>query len=214
MNPFRQVQIRTALTRRQVHVTARPDQCGDIGHMHPHALALDTDGIIGVLVADVVDRPCLQVGQIAARLLRQVGHADLRRAELYADPQRPGIMVRRPVAAAHEKTVCRIRGLWQIEASQDAAVRGHPQCHALDLGQTLAVFVLEPRRFDSLQERCPFLFRALFLLTRGALGMYGIGTAAADRLWPTFEVQAILQDLPGAPGRGRRKLAEQDLRQV
>ena len=59
VDALRQIQIGGSLAGREIHVATRAHQCGHIGDVDPQTIAVDTDGIIRILVADIVDRPGL-----------------------------------------------------------------------------------------------------------------------------------------------------------
>ena len=175
--------------------------------MYPQAVAIQAQCIVGLLVALIVDGKGREVSEIHSLLVRQAGQFHVRGLGRQAQPHWVGVDGAIPVAQLEQEFMGSLGRLGTPQVAEELAPGDTLQSQILDFPQMIAIFREDLAGAHTFQESCPDsclictgLARRplLFHLISGA-GLYFVGSAA--------EVESILHQLPGLPGRGRGKAA-------
>ena len=183
--------------------------------MHPQAVAIDTQGIIGIQITLIVDGIGRQPGQIDTLLLGQrlrQGQRGCAQGHTYA--LRIGIVGALPMLQAQQQRMRALRGLGALQRLQDPALLTLPPGQFLDLAQIRRILWRQPAGAGPFQKTIPGRTLSSLGSTRTAFLLNLGQRSGADLLGRALKIQTLLDQPPACPGRCRRAGAVNQLGQL
>jgi hypothetical protein len=147
-----QIEVRAARACLAFQVAVRTHQSADVGDMDPEAIAVQAQGIVGVLIALVVDGIGRQMGEVEPRLFVEIRDRQIDVRDGSAAAARMRIVTLGPVSDLDQGTMGALRSLRMTERFQDAAVLGLSERQTLDLAEPVPILGRRTRGGHALEE--------------------------------------------------------------
>ena len=211
---FRQIQGGAPLPCFPIGGAVRWHQGGGVGDMHPQAVAVQAERIVGIEVAFIVDGVSRQPGQIQARFVWQFGQIRRRHRQRRPDPSGIGVDRAVPIPQAQQQTMGAFRILAAVERLQHSALLALAPGHLLDFVQKRRILGGATSGASAVQKLIPGFAFGRFRLARRPFPRHLRQRPDRDRLGRALEIQTFVQQPPSGPGGGGRVGTVDQFRQI